>query len=1036
MQIYKISQNQQYLTSIGLEPDVANALVRFFPTIDDKKTRNFLLRRIKRNPETVNGASEQIIANPQSIISLFKAQDLMLKKIMQEANVDEKTASSALKISKKYSTWIAKQLASGTLVFPEDEQKTKDLLQRFDQAKESSEFPEMYRDINVFKSFGELFTKMESYRGYKSKGQKKRDEIHEGVEIVLDEDGVEIRKITNVFAAMSEAHDTGWCTSEPSYAKQYISDGPLYVVRIDGKKVAQIHPESKQIKDISDSTLTNYSIIKRIIPYLEELNIVSRNRNFTPHGDFETIYGIIESAKALNYRLKNDKTGEVTKNFSFELQSKPDNYALLDEAMRKKPEFFNSALYGYKKQLKQTYTDLYLNDIPEEFQEAISDDFIRLELIPVVETHIKSLIADGYLSSVLFTFSSNKIEGNLNERTIPMIDTFIMKSLSEFLNQLVIDSPGKLQDLPPVFYRMLRKQTINRLTEHYVSKLSQGEGLDDPIPIPLLRKDVVQEAIVEGWGKRIDRELTYLAHLPEDVAGRMPSDVLLGLTNNARNQLISELETTTTPDRLMEKFSVQIDENDESLSNPYLALDDPEISRAYLFAWVNIIEDNPSRIKEISNSPVLIYGKPIVDVVNRILKVRNGEQLTYYNRKEELLKQLEIQKSVTYWQDKIMNLKEEFSGPQGDEWREYFEKNAPPYVLNRMEIKEIMYGEPEFDIETTSKTRSNWYKRAVGAANRKVNWYGKQEIVKLASRELLYHGTSIDRLQSILSQGLIPDPKRRTWAEDPDASSRTISRQSFPGIYLTGNFMTAKSSATTAGNPRSGVIVVVQAETRTLATDEDNLVYSLQYSLNHIHEDMVMNEWLMTQTFISYKLGKLEGHFRASAADLLNFLMKKVPEPRKTKVREASIDLFSDILKALLVRTMSYMMKEYGDRWEKTKLRYQLEENGLSFDDIPSAEESESSLRYLIEQATRKLSVIAEDIEDINYTARSITPITFRGVNKIVCVMSYSMPQNILEAPTVLNFHYVSDPGSAARLLEDFQRHITSNVKMKGLEKK
>ena len=164
-----------------------------------------------------------------------------------------------------------------------------------------------------------------------------------------------------------------------------------------------------------------------------------------------------------------------------------------------------------------------------------------------------------------------------------------------------------------------------------------------------------------------------------------------------------------------------------------------------------------------------------------------------------------------------------------------------------------------------------------------------------------------------------------------------------------------------------------------------------------------------------------------------------MPEPRKTKVRENSIDLFSELMKALLVRTMAYYLEEYKSfsnegKYEISKLKYQLEENGLRLEDLPSVPESVEHFRNLMEQATRKISVIAEDINDINYTARSLSPITYRGANKIVCVMNYFMPRYDKEK-TVLTFHYVSNQNAANKLIEDFTNHITSDVKVIGLQK-
>ena len=66
--------------------------------------------------------------------------------------------------------------------------------------------------------------------------------------------------------------------------------------------------------------------------------------------------------------------------------------------------------------------------------------------------------------------------------------------------------------------------------------------------------------------------------------------------------------------------------------------------------------------------------------------------------------------------------------------------------------------------------------------------------------------------------------------------------------------MTAKSSATTAGgNGRTGLIVAVRVETKSLVMDEDDIVFSLQGALAHINEGYRMNEYMSINTYIRHQ---------------------------------------------------------------------------------------------------------------------------------------------------------------------------------------
>ena len=96
-----------------------------------------------------------------------------------------------------------------------------------------------------------------------------------------------------------------------------------------------------------------------------------------------------------------------------------------------------------------------------------------------------------------------------------------------------------------------------------------------------------------------------------------------------------------------------------------------------------------------------------------------------------------------------------------------------------------------------------------GSAEEAVEWLENLGIGGMASekiaalRSIWYHGSSIKNLRSIVAQGLIPDPKERNWADDPDASIGNPSRASYGGIYVTRNLMTA-TSAPKDCRPRAG----------------------------------------------------------------------------------------------------------------------------------------------------------------------------------------------------------------------------------------
>jgi hypothetical protein len=117
-------------------------------------------------------------------------------------------------------------------------------------------------------------------------------------------------------------------------------------------------------------------------------------------------------------------------------------------------------------------------------------------------------------------------------------------------------------------------------------------------------------------------------------------------------------------------------------------------------------------------------------------------------------------------------------------------------------------------------------------------------------RSIWYHGTRGRNLSSILSQGLIPNPKKREWAYDPNASFIQPSRTSLEGIYLTRNLGTARVSASRSTDKDEPIVIVaVEVQPRSLVADEDDVSYTVR---NAVPGD---SEYLAIENFMARELG-------------------------------------------------------------------------------------------------------------------------------------------------------------------------------------
>lgn len=88
-----------------------------------------------------------------------------------------------------------------------------------------------------------------------------------------------------------------------------------------------------------------------------------------------------------------------------------------------------------------------------------------------------------------------------------------------------------------------------------------------------------------------------------------------------------------------------------------------------------------------------------------------------------------------------------------------------------------------------------------------------------AKRGLFYHGTSTTLAKHILSEGFVPNPKKKIW------DGETGVQQSYTGTYFTARVSTANRYADGAVKKFGGFPVVfeVQLETRTGLFDEDEI---------------------------------------------------------------------------------------------------------------------------------------------------------------------------------------------------------------------
>lgn len=266
------------------------------------------------------------------------------------------------------------------------------------------------------------------------------------------------------------------------------------------------------------------------------------------------------------------------------------------------------------------------------------------------------------------------------------------------------------------------------------------------------------------------------------------------------------------------------------------------------------------------------------------------------------------------------------------------------------------------------------------------------QFVSLAGgKRIMFHGSSLSNLPSIMSQGLIPDPKKRYWnPEDHKGSFSGRSLQSYGGIYLADNFQSARAAV----QDIKKAIIVVSVSEGSLIADEDDL--------DHLLIDEIINQGFeridfesVPRLFIGVKKEdplylKI---YQSLKNSYININLIRIEEKIKyinslhnqyrtlhPKLLERIKQVLDEGFSKVLARQVSYT--DYHVRHSEN-FNTIAQEMGYS-GSIPNQAQAELEFRQYADTLTRLLKTAFGA-----KTARILTPIRFSGANKIVAVFVY-----------------------------------------------
>ena len=349
----------------------------------------------------------------------------------------------------------------------------------------------------------------------------------------------------------------------------------------------------------------------------------------------------------------------------------------------------------------------------------------------------------------------------------------------------------------------------------------------------------------------------------------------------------------------------------------------------------------------------------------------------------------------------------------------------------------VGYGDPLYQV---ADDQVNMIKIAIECLKRgffciKMNWYKN---IKLASVQYMYHGTGIQNLNSVLSEGL---NSQHNLLYDEDLDFGSI--RSYGGVYLTDNLMTAARSASQSNEKfdnKSGqlLIIMTQIETRTphILLDEDKFPepgVSINKSLSFLSS--ASNAEMLAYFFVNELPQKID--------DIATQYLEDISEQNDIQDWKFLNNLRSYIIPAIRAYVVRLLANRI-DREQKGEYAYGLgDASGFEsfFEQYPqfrdltmqgAEQEWRNANDNLIHKAHRWVDLTDSFGIKGRTNVRSMESITYRGKNKIVLVAV--MKKNQLNSQYYMEvdiIYMIDDNNAIDKLIIDIQDRYSQDLIIK-----
>lgn len=302
----------------------------------------------------------------------------------------------------------------------------------------------------------------------------------------------------------------------------------------------------------------------------------------------------------------------------------------------------------------------------------------------------------------------------------------------------------------------------------------------------------------------------------------------------------------------------------------------------------------------------------------------------------------------------------------------------------------------------------------------------RRQSVAKSGRIMMLHGTSDKFLKSILANGLIPNPKRRTWEDDPNPSFNVPSRVSYGGVYFSKNVFTAIQSARNTKNKLGGkdpLIVVSQIQPKTALPDEDSFQSYIKFALDYAISEggnYSQNDFMYVYAYYCHLVNndEFEDHVKYFIKQMINFACHTSEMKQACQTSNKIVDKMNRLYIASIKRIVSHIDLDLQKRY----LNEFFDREGKEFSEeyiITDKASAEREYMQATDDITRSFkNFVMNKLDTFDLTLRVMEPVGFSGPNKIIAIFELENYFNNDHDDVRIVVHYGQIPDD---IIQDFK---------------